>query len=532
MSRLAGRRTDNSQANMIAWMEGQLGFSQVVATELYQKQLLKTWKPFSELKDDEIDRIIQAIQRDLKESIAKISVTRLKMAVYWVKHQLRTNRPAGQPDRTLSSVTQADLLLLKEQKAMEDEWYSSNKEPDHTPLTLDLASAPKVFDKMKTIFTRICGTRGIPLAYVIRHKIEPPGWRTDPPYGDPDSAYPSHDEEMIARAPILRTGVWRSEEGNETFEQNGPFALTFITNSKKVRSILHAMLSNTGAWQHVKKFAAKQDGRQTWRTLHTHFFGGDKVNLMASEIMTTLKNLYYSGDRANYTFDKYCTAHVEQHNRHTALQEYGVKPLEESMKILYFQDGIKDQTLESVRATIVLGKAEGKFQDFDSVMNMYLTFKRSQKSSTPTTRVWQGARWWRAWYWGRGDPDARKKGLPSQADIDKCTHIKKKRYPRDEYNKFTPAEKAKHWQLFHPNTTPGTGPMTSAKRSASSIDSKLEKLTTAVTSAVSVISSLSNTTAKLVGSSVPDSPASDDMSNRNNPALACQGQIPKKNRTE
>ena len=54
--------------------------------------------------------------------------------------------------------------------------------------------------------------------------------------------------------------------------------------------------------------------RHVWRTLHTFFFGGNKVSTMHSDIITTLKNLYYSGDHKNYNFNKYCTAPVEQHN--------------------------------------------------------------------------------------------------------------------------------------------------------------------------------------------------------------------------
>ncbi len=68
---------------------------------------------------------------------------------------------------------------------------------------------------------------------------------------------------------------------------------------------------------------------------------------MYNDILTTLKALFYSGDRRNFTFDKYCTAHVEQHNRHASLAEYNVPALEESMKIHYFEEGIKDPSLES-----------------------------------------------------------------------------------------------------------------------------------------------------------------------------------------
>jgi hypothetical protein len=368
---------------------------------------------------------------------------------------------------------------------------------------------------------------------VIRHQLEPPDGDDDPPYGEDESIYPSYDEEMIARAPILHPGTWRFGQ-DEHLETSGPFAVNFRGDNMKVWGILHAMLSNTGAWQHVKKFSAGQNGRQAWRTLQTHYFGSDKIDLMANAILTTLKNLHYSGDRANFTFDKYCTAHVEQHNQHAALQEYGIKPLEERDKILHFQQGIKDPTFEPVRSSIIVGKADGKFQDFDSVMTTYMTFKRAQTSLAPTSRVSAvstksngrrgGAR--------RDDPDARKKGLPSQAEVDKCT-IVKRYYPREEYKKLTPVERAKLWQLNNPGVTPGTG-KTSGKRKAESMDSKIAALTTAMTSAATVISSLTNATKKTdpVPPEIPDNIEIEDASNRVNPALTRQGHVPKKNRTE
>ncbi len=46
---------------MISWMDHTLGFSRVVATELYRGQLLKTWKEFADVQDDDIDQVIAAI---------------------------------------------------------------------------------------------------------------------------------------------------------------------------------------------------------------------------------------------------------------------------------------------------------------------------------------------------------------------------------------------------------------------------------------------------------------------------------------
>jgi hypothetical protein len=103
---------------------------------------------------------------------------------------------------------------------------------------------------------------------------------------------------------------------------------TFLVDSKKVWVIILACFGLSSAWQYVKKFANQQNGRQAWRTLHDHFFGGDKVNTMVANVLLTLKALHYSGDWRNFRFDKYCTAHVGQHNCHAALAKWNVAPLE------------------------------------------------------------------------------------------------------------------------------------------------------------------------------------------------------------
>jgi hypothetical protein len=59
-----------------------------------------------------------------------------------------------------------------------------------------------------------------------------------------------------------------------------------------------------------------------------------------SDILSTLKSLHYSGDRKNFIFYKYCTTYIEQHNCHASLLEYNVPPLEETMKIHFFEEGI------------------------------------------------------------------------------------------------------------------------------------------------------------------------------------------------
>ncbi len=63
--------------------------------------------------------------------------------------------------------------LLQQQKQDKDNWTSNNKEPEYTPLTLDTATATKVFNKVKSILARLHGVTGVLLVYVIRVVLIP-----------------------------------------------------------------------------------------------------------------------------------------------------------------------------------------------------------------------------------------------------------------------------------------------------------------------------------------------------------------------
>jgi hypothetical protein len=221
----------------------------------------------------------------------------------------------------------------------------------------------------------------VPLLYVIRVALVLEDDEEDPPFGDEDLKYISIDMEMIAHALILSDEAETNNEDTSDLETSGPFVPTFPADSKKVWVILLAFFGLSSAWQYVKKFANQQNGRQAWRTLHNHFFGGDKVNTMVANVLLTLKALHYGGDWRNFTFDKYCTTHVDQHNRHAALAKWNVPPLEESMKIHYFEDGISDPSLAAVKTTILVDRT--RFQNFESVMKVYVNFKCAQKAEAP-----------------------------------------------------------------------------------------------------------------------------------------------------
>ncbi len=80
----------------------------------------------------------------------------------------------------------------------------------------------------------------------------------------------------------------------------------------------------------------------------------NSISLPLSHI--SCEAVHYGGDWRNFTFDKYCTAHVDQHNRHATLAKWNVPPLEETMKIHYFEDGITDPSFAAVKSTILVDR--------------------------------------------------------------------------------------------------------------------------------------------------------------------------------
>ncbi len=84
----------------------------------------------------------------------------------------------------------------------------------------------------------------------------------------------------------------------------------------------------------MKKFSKTKNGRQVYRTLHTLLLGRQHVVPTGNAIVTKLQSFRYEEDRKNFNFDKYVNLHIEQHNQHADLQEYGVVPLPENLKTL------------------------------------------------------------------------------------------------------------------------------------------------------------------------------------------------------
>ena len=178
--------------------------------------------------------------------------------------------------------------------------------------------------------------------------------------------------------------------------------------------------------------------------------------------MTRLQLLQYDGNRINFNFNKYVTLYVAGHNNHDDLGAYGIEPLTESLKILWFQKGITDKSLNAVRASIKA--APTNYTTFTAIQEAYVNFKLQHKATEPP-RARQVASMTAGKHAGaprcggsspcQGGGDC-KKNLPSKEELDACT-IVDRNYSKEEYARLTPTEKLKLWMICNPGKTPSTG---------------------------------------------------------------------------
>jgi hypothetical protein len=128
-------------------------------------------------------------------------------------------------------------------------------------------------------------------------------------------------------------------------------------------------------------FTKTKNGRQAFRTLHAQLLGGPKAIASGAAILGQLQALKYEGDRRNFTFDKYVQLHMQQHNLHADLADYGIASLSENLKILWFKEGITDKSFEVVKMNVVASPE--RYATFQAVQEAYSTFHRQQCASDP-----------------------------------------------------------------------------------------------------------------------------------------------------
>jgi hypothetical protein len=143
----------DTRENLITWFTNEFGFTRNAAIALHDVQALKDAQALSELDDDDaVANVCKAVGKDVGQSVAKIAATKLKLACFWIRHQYQTLREIGGTQRPLVRIKYSgEIDCLREQKQEKDQWAAARAEPEYPSLTLDISTAMKALDKVKTI---------------------------------------------------------------------------------------------------------------------------------------------------------------------------------------------------------------------------------------------------------------------------------------------------------------------------------------------------------------------------------------------
>ena len=114
LTSFAMAQNSDTQTNFIKWHREVFGFSNQVATALYDDQLFQSPETIAEFGDSEIDNVCRTLRRDSSLPIAELAVTRLKLLAFWVRHQHRTGREIGGVQNPLVRTELATLNQLKD----------------------------------------------------------------------------------------------------------------------------------------------------------------------------------------------------------------------------------------------------------------------------------------------------------------------------------------------------------------------------------------------------------------------------------
>jgi hypothetical protein len=165
----------------------------------------------------------------------------------------------------------------------------SHKDLTEKPIIND-KNWQRTLDDVEEYLCNHLGQTHIPLSYVVRKNEQVPPHLVDPP-----NNYTSIQDEMISRAPQL--------------DDDGERILLFMTNNKRVWTLIHKLASNHKCYTYIKGFARVQDGRAAFLALHDHYLGINNVNRLASGAEHMLHTAHYQNESKRFNFESFVSIH-------------------------------------------------------------------------------------------------------------------------------------------------------------------------------------------------------------------------------
>ena len=103
----------------------------------------------------------------------------------------------------------------------------------------------------------------------------------------------------------------------------------------------------------MKSARKNRDGWKDMLAFCDHFGGPNKMDHLQNQAEMNLYNLMYAGERKNCSFERFVTAHKEQHTIIEGLTDHGYNGFNNRTKFTRLIDGVKVDSLNTSKAMII-----------------------------------------------------------------------------------------------------------------------------------------------------------------------------------
>ena len=269
----------------------------------------------------------------------------LKLMCYFIRFKYHTSRDIEPANITLDTVRE-----LRDHRS----WELEHEDVD--PPEINTKNWPATIEAIEEYLRGCLGSSGIPLSYVVREEIAIPA-------ADPPGGYPSLQDELVARAPILDPTPGAAADARTR---------QYLTDNGKVWELLSAITRDQDCWTYVRPSQRFRDGRGAFIGLKQHYLGANSVDNQASRAESKLNTLSYTGEKRRWNFEKFVREHKDQHQVLERLTAHGYSGIDERSKVRLLMTGIKTKELDTVKTRIM--SDTNLRNDFDACVNLFQDF--------------------------------------------------------------------------------------------------------------------------------------------------------------
>jgi hypothetical protein len=258
---------------------------------------------------------------EMGHSVSIRADTYLKLAVFYLRHQARISRIL-EPASLVITVVRS----LRSTKEYKENFKVTTEQP-----VINEKDWPRTMEAIHEFFGYVLGETGAPLAYVVRENVD------IPPGTEPSEGYITVSEDMIARA----------THGNKAYANDSMEVWGYMANITQAHD----------CWTYVKPAQSNKYGRRDFLLIWNHFLGPNNIDKMSSEAEAKLGLVSYTGERKEWTWEKYVQIHAEQHAVLNGLTDYGYSGIANGTKVRKLMTGLKTDAFDTVKASVLASPA-------------------------------------------------------------------------------------------------------------------------------------------------------------------------------